>query len=162
MERRLKGQLILDFLGVLDADTRISSLGSDFRGSNAAATVIHTTSVGGRLNTDAFLEPVGLRIGGVDVSRVQPGIPDPVHGLNVSEKVTVPTFKVMAEVDKYFELSSHPGRVPWSFTAWRKHSRSYRLTSLDVTPARLRLVDASGSYTGWSVVMMNLPFQSLR
>jgi hypothetical protein len=33
---------------------------------------------------------------------------DPVHGLNVSEKVTVPTFKVMAEVDKYFELSSHP------------------------------------------------------
>jgi hypothetical protein len=34
--------------------------------------------------------------------RVQPGIPDPVHGLNVSEKVTVPTFKVMAEVDKYF------------------------------------------------------------
>jgi hypothetical protein len=24
-------------------------------------------------------------------------------------KVTVPTFKVMAEVDKYFELSSHPG-----------------------------------------------------
>jgi hypothetical protein len=69
MERRLKGQLILDFLGVLDADTRISSLGSDFRDpTNAAATVIHTTSVGGRLNTDAF-EPVGLRIGGVDVSR---------------------------------------------------------------------------------------------
>jgi hypothetical protein len=61
--------------------------------------------------------------------RVQPGIPDPVHGLNVSEKVTVPTFKVMAEVDKYFELSSHPGRVPWSFTAWREtQPRSYRLS----------------------------------
>jgi hypothetical protein len=54
-----------------------------------------------------------------------------VHGLNVSEKVTVPTFKVMAEVDKYFQLSS--GRVPWSFTAWRKQPLLPSLTSLDVT-----------------------------
>jgi 3D (Asp-Asp-Asp) domain-containing protein len=147
----LKGQLILDFLGVLDADTRISSLGSDFKDpTNAAATVIHTTSVGGRLNTDAFLEPVGLRIGGVDVSRVQPGIPDPVHGLNVSEKVTVPTFKVMAEVDKYFELSSHPGSGAMVIHSVEGNTATLlpSLTSLDVTPARLRLVDvASGSYT---------------
>jgi hypothetical protein len=78
-------QLILDFLGVLDADTRISSLGSDSDPTNAAATVIHTTSVGGRLNTDAFLEPVGLRIGGVDVSRVQPGIPDPVQSERIGK-----------------------------------------------------------------------------
>jgi hypothetical protein len=85
MERRLKGQLILDFLGVLDAIpgflawVRISRI----RPTQPLPSFI--TSVGGRLNTDAFLEPVGLRIGGVDVSRVQPGIPDPVHGLNVSE-----------------------------------------------------------------------------
>jgi hypothetical protein len=40
-----------------------------------------------------------LRLGGVDVLRVQPTLLDPVHGISVSEKVTVPTFKVMAEVD---------------------------------------------------------------
>jgi hypothetical protein len=102
-----KGQLILDFLGVLDADTRFLAWVRISDPTNAAATVIHTTSVGGRLNTDAFLEPVGLRIGGVDVSRAA-WYSGPRACLNVSEKVTVPTFKVMAEVDKYFELSSHP------------------------------------------------------
>jgi 3D (Asp-Asp-Asp) domain-containing protein len=77
---------------------------------------------------------------------VQPGIPDPVHGLNVSEKVTVPTFKVMAEVDKYFELSSHPGSgamVIHSVEGTQPRSYSHHWMS------RLRdlLVDvASGSY----------------
>jgi hypothetical protein len=105
MERRLKGQLILDFSVFW---TQIPGFLAWVRfqdPTNAAATVIHTLRWKAQYRS---FEPVGLRIGG-DVSRVQPGIPDPVHGLNVSEKVTVPTFKVMAEVDKYFELSSHPG-----------------------------------------------------
>jgi hypothetical protein len=70
------------------------------------------------------------------MSRVQPGIPDPVHGLNVSEKVTVPTFKVMAEVDKYFELSSHPVRCHGHSQRGGKHSHALTVSHItDVTPA---------------------------
>jgi hypothetical protein len=59
---------------------------------------------------------LGLRLGGVDVLRVQPTLLDPVHGISVSEKVTVPTFKVMAEVD--ISNSAHiQDQVRWSYTA---------------------------------------------
>jgi hypothetical protein len=85
-----------------------------------------------------------------------------VHGLNVSEKVTVPTFKVMAEVDKYFELSSHPGSGAMVIHSVEE-TQPLTYVSHWMSRLRLRLVDvASGSIRSWSVVMMNLPFQSLR
>jgi hypothetical protein len=91
---------------------------------------------------------LGLRLGGVDVLRVQPTLLDPVHGISVSEKVTVPTFKVMAEVE-YFELSSHPGSGALVLHSVEGHTATLlpSLTSGRYS-ARLRLIDvASGSYT---------------
>jgi hypothetical protein len=144
-----RSQMTCDQSGIMDLSTRLSTTGLDFKDIDNP-TVIHTTSLSGRLYTDAVLESLGLRLGGVDVLRVQPTLPDPVHGISVSEKVTVPTFKVMAEVDKYFELSSHPGSGALVLHSVEGHTATLlpSVTSLDVTPARLRLIDvASGSYT---------------
>jgi hypothetical protein len=55
-------------------------MGSDFKDIDNPTNVIHTTSLSGRLYTDAVLESLGLRLGGVDVLRVQPTLLDPVHG----------------------------------------------------------------------------------
>jgi hypothetical protein len=162
MERRLKGQLILDFLGVLDADTRISSLGSDF-GSDQRSRYRHSYHFG-RWKAQYRCFPNRSDYASCRCISRAAWYSGPRAWSERIEKVTVPTFKVMAEVDKYFELSSHPvGCHGHSQRGGNTATLLPSLTSLDVTPARLRLVDvASGSIRSWSVVMMNLPFQSLR
>jgi hypothetical protein len=115
----------------------ISSLGSDF-GSDQRSRYRHSYNFGRwKAQYRCFPEPVGLRIGGVDVSRAA-WYSGPRACLNVSEKVTVPTFKVMAEEDKYFELSSHPRSGAMVIHSVEGNTATLYRLSLDVTPARLR------------------------
>jgi hypothetical protein len=85
--------------------------------------------------------------------------------LNVSEKVTVPTFKVMAEVDKYFELSSHPGSGAMVIHSVEGNTATLSTVS-HITGCHACDFGSSmwhpAPIRSWSVVMMNLPFQSLR
>jgi hypothetical protein len=103
----------------MDLSTRPT--GSDFKDIDNPT--IHTTSLSGRLYTDAVLESLGLRLGGVDV-----------YAFNRHFWILCMEFRYLksdrSDVQghggggKYFELSSHPG------------SGALVLHSVKVTPRR--------------------------
>lgn len=139
----------LDGASVVDVDRRMATFGGDFKDPDGPK-VVHVVTRADHLAVDAPMDTLGLRLGGVDILRVDPTVDDPSLGVSVSERLTAPVLKVSAEVDKYFELTAHPGTGAMTIesTEGRTATLLPAETSLDVTPARLRLIDVpSGSYT---------------